>query len=492
MDQSAEPRAFSYDRVAYPSVLLPDQSPDRLCVSALLHGLRSADPTSASVLEIGCGTGLNLLAHAAAMPGSTVAGFDLSQTAIERGRELAAAAGLDHVDLHVGDILTYPRDGRQFDYIVCHGVLSWVPEPVRQSLIELIAARLAPGGVAYISFECLPAAAEKTAIVRFLRRGFDERDTVEAAAAKAERTIATLSRNQRASSPLHYQLEVLAQAQPWRNAPYFYHDWLAEHYAPIDLEAFIATAASHNLRIAGSASNYDVEAPDLDDDGLELLASFGDDPAQRLLALEMLYGPHAFHRALLIRTDAPPPPIEDGFRLLRYAFEGWRREEQTDGGPAISYGISADNFVTTNHPASIAVFEALIAARPNELSYADLLARTGVDAATLDDVLRGIGKGYVVVVHASPQPYVAEPGETPRVTGLTRVMLHDENRAVTLRGVAVDAGQPETSVCLQLCDGTRTRTDIAAAMGRHFGRVFPPQLVDAAIAAVAPLRIFTA
>lgn len=59
MDQSAQETAFSDDRVAYPSPLLPDQSQDRLWVSALLHGLATADPSIASVLEIGCGTGIN-------------------------------------------------------------------------------------------------------------------------------------------------------------------------------------------------------------------------------------------------------------------------------------------------------------------------------------------------------------------------------------------------------------------------------------------------
>lgn len=493
MDQSTERPAFSYDRVAYPAVLLPDQSPDRLRVSALLHGLSTADPATATVLEIGCGTGLNLLAHAAAFPQSQVVGFDLSHGAIARGQDLATSAGLGNANLHVGDIVTYPRDGGRFDYIVCHGVYSWVPQTVREELLHLIAAKLAPGGLAYLSFEILPGAAAKAAIVRLLRRGLSEGDSVGEAAERAAKTIATLSRNQVEGSPLRLQLETLAKTQPWRNASYFYHDWLAEHYAPVDLAEFIDRAAGQGLRVAGTAANYDVDEPNLDDEGAALLASFGDDPAQRLLGLEMLQGPHPFHRSLLVRDDAPPPPIPDAVRHLTLGFDGFRRDVETeDGAAAIQFGVNDTTFVTTNHPASIQVFDALMSARPDELGIAGLAQRTGLDASTLEAVVAEIANGYVVHAHASSQPFISEPGDRPEVTRLSRVMLSTDNRAISLRGVPIDAGQPETSLCLQLCDGTRTRAEIAAEMGRHFGQEFSVGLIDSALAIFAAQRVFVA
>lgn len=492
MDQDAESAAFSYDRVAYPSVLFPDQSPDRLRVSALLHGLDAANPATASVLEIGCGTGLNLLAHAAAYPHSRAVGFDLAHGAIAKGRDLATAAGLDNAELAVGDILTWPHDGMQFDYIVCHGVYSWVPEPVREGLLALIAAKLAPGGIAYLSFEILPGAAAKAAIVRLLRRGMVETDNLAEAAERAAATIATLSRNQSENSTLRLQLDTIARTRPWENPSYFFHDWLAEHYTPVDLAAFIDRAAGQGLRVAGTAGNYDVADLGLDAEGAELLASFGDDPAQRLLGLEMLQGPHPFHRSLLIRDDAPPPATLDAVHHLSLGFDGWRREVETDEGTAVRFGISDATFATTNHPASISLFDSLMDARPDELGLAGIVSATGLDATTVGNVIGEIASGYLVHAHASPQPFVSEPGERPEVTRLSRVMLATDNRAISLRGVPIDAGQPETSLCLQLCDGTRTRTEIAAEMSRHFGQDFSVGLIDSAIAIFAAQRVFVA
>ena len=43
-----------------------------------------------------------------------------------------------------------------FDFIICHGVFSWIAEPLREALLRVISERLAPEGVAAISFNVLP------------------------------------------------------------------------------------------------------------------------------------------------------------------------------------------------------------------------------------------------------------------------------------------------------------------------------------------------
>ena len=110
--------------------------------------------------------------------------------------------------------LTYPRDGEKFDYIVCHGVLSWVPAPVRDAIVELMGARLAPGGVGYFGYDCLPGAAAKAAIVPFLREWVgDIADPLEAMKRAAE-GIALLKRSQLEGSRLHAQLDILIENLP--------------------------------------------------------------------------------------------------------------------------------------------------------------------------------------------------------------------------------------------------------------------------------------
>src|SRR5690606_28369513 len=100
--------------------------------------------------------------------------------------------------------------------------------------------------------------------------------------------------------------------------------WLAEHYEPIEPHRFMRRAAANNLRIAGSASNYDVNLVELDPEARDLLAAYGDDHALRLAAIDLLQGPYLFQRNLLVRIDAPPPPVTDAYRGLTYSYDGHR------------------------------------------------------------------------------------------------------------------------------------------------------------------------
>ena len=377
MNDTAPPPKFVYDRVAYPGYVVEFLSPNRLRSSALLHGWRPPDPATASVLEIGCGDGLNLTAFGAVSPQGRAVGFDLSSEAIERGRALVEVAGLTNVDLHVGDAFTYPRDGEKFDYIICHGVLSWVPEPVRRAIVELIGARLAPGGLCYLGYDCLPGAAAKAAMVPFLRAWVgDIADPLEAMK-KGAQGLGMLNRSQRDSSRLQAQLDVLIKDFPSFDPAYFFHDWLAEHYAPIDLHQFIPLAKANKLRIAGSAGGYDLHLDDLDDEARRALDTFGNDPGQRLVALDVLYGGHIFHRDLIIRTDTPPDAAPDGITELSFAFTGTREEVEADEGLAIKYASGEKAMVTTNTPSTIAVLDYLHSAGSAEVGYGELLSRTG-------------------------------------------------------------------------------------------------------------------
>ena len=43
-----------------------------------------------------------------------------------------------------------------FDYIIAHGVYSWVPDPVRDRILAICSESLSPNGVAYVSYNTYP------------------------------------------------------------------------------------------------------------------------------------------------------------------------------------------------------------------------------------------------------------------------------------------------------------------------------------------------
>ena len=96
------------------------------------------------MLELGCGDGANVLSIAQSLPGARVVGVDAAGGAISRGSELARAAGIENLDLRVGDLERLDDGLGTFDYVIAHGVYSWIPPRARGALLAGCRRHLAP------------------------------------------------------------------------------------------------------------------------------------------------------------------------------------------------------------------------------------------------------------------------------------------------------------------------------------------------------------
>src|SRR5690606_35431991 len=134
---TALPAGSTYDETPYPSSAFPQTHPDKLCAMARLFGLEAQDPTTARVLELGCADGANLLPMAQHAPGARFLGLDASIKQVEGARAAITAAGLANVEVRHQDILEFPADEGKFDYIIVHGIFSWVPDPVRDKILAI-------------------------------------------------------------------------------------------------------------------------------------------------------------------------------------------------------------------------------------------------------------------------------------------------------------------------------------------------------------------
>lgn len=147
-----EPIHELYENFVYPAMSHPSSDPAVTAVAATLGGLDAWHPAEARILEIGCCSGHNLIPLAMRWPESRFTGIDLSEKSIAIARELAAAAGVTNLDFLVADLRTYQPECVEFDYIIAHGFFSWVPDEVKMALLDFCGKRLAPAGVATISF----------------------------------------------------------------------------------------------------------------------------------------------------------------------------------------------------------------------------------------------------------------------------------------------------------------------------------------------------
>src|SRR5262245_60448117 len=152
----ARPDACSYDELPYEDLAFYHTHPSNLAVVAALCGLRPPPVEACRVLELGCGSGFNLLAMAQSLPAARFVGVDLSARQIDHGRALAAALGAGRVELHARSVTDLDASLGQFDYVIAHGLFSRVPEPVRAAVLDACRRHLAPNGVAYVSYSTYP------------------------------------------------------------------------------------------------------------------------------------------------------------------------------------------------------------------------------------------------------------------------------------------------------------------------------------------------
>jgi SAM-dependent methyltransferase len=136
----------------------PETMPARLRWAALLQG-QLLPEKDFRYLDAGCGQGLNLILAATCHPDSEFIGIDFSPEHIAHASALARRCGLTNVRFIEGDFVALADDPGtlgEFDYVVCHGISTWIAPPVRKQLFRLVGHCLKPGGLFYNSYNTHP------------------------------------------------------------------------------------------------------------------------------------------------------------------------------------------------------------------------------------------------------------------------------------------------------------------------------------------------
>ncbi len=229
----------------------------RLEAVARSWGLRPTDHHVASVLEVGCAHGVNLMAMAARLPAATFVGVDLDPAAVAVARARATEAQLTNVRFEVGDVQHFDVPPGTFDYAIAHGVLSWVSESVGASLFALFRKALSSEGIAYVSYDAMPGAALREAIGLGLR-GLDTDDV--------EQIRVALRGLQDAAEPntpqgawLHSELSA-ALGQP---AGFIEQQFLSPHHRALAIAQVWDEAQAHGLHFVDDVAETGIAAPTL-------------------------------------------------------------------------------------------------------------------------------------------------------------------------------------------------------------------------------------
>ena len=237
-----------YDTVLYPSAVYSQTHPDRLATLAILHGLKPRDVRNCRVLELGCGDGFNLIAMAVASPDSIFVGIDYALAPIQKGRDAVNALGLDNVTLHHLDFSAAGGTLGIFDYVIAHGILSWLPDAVREQMLALCKRSLAPDGVAYISYNAMPGGHLRQAVRNMMLQHTahltDPHEKITQARALIKFLAASTTDDRAYKAMLEQERD---RVHGYVDAG-FYHDDLSTHNNAFYFSEFVSEAARHKLQ----------------------------------------------------------------------------------------------------------------------------------------------------------------------------------------------------------------------------------------------------
>lgn len=247
---------------AYADKFFRELSPAWLNYVAALNGVEPRRlAADFAYLELGCGFGTSTLIHAAAFPNGEFHACDLNQAHIHKAQQRAAAFGISNVILHQTAFQEMQlRDLPAFDFIVLHGVYSWVAPEVRQSVRRIIAERLKPGGLVYISYNCLPGWTLETPLRKLLLElAATENGDTEQRAGHALRQLNELS-----GGNLRYfkaNPAALAAIDSYISGParYLVHEFLNQTWEPfysIDVANELAQIGTNYVGSATLADNH--------------------------------------------------------------------------------------------------------------------------------------------------------------------------------------------------------------------------------------------
>jgi methyltransferase-like protein/SAM-dependent methyltransferase len=276
---------LTYDEVPYLSYAIAQTHVSRLYLIGRLFGMQPAECARSRVLEIGGASGGNLIPMAAALPQSEFVCLDPAKRQIDEGRRHAAELGLRNLRFEAGGVEDLGRNS-QFDYVICHGVFSWVPPAVQEAILQALQACLAPNGMAFVSYNALPGRHAYNALREALLKHCGEERAPLARARLAREMLGLLHKAAADPRSLWGPL-LVAEMQRLQAASdeFLLHEYLDEYSEAFYFGAFMARAHRHGLQYLGESDLHtmyvanqvpSIPAPVLRSDDIEMMEQYID------------------------------------------------------------------------------------------------------------------------------------------------------------------------------------------------------------------------
>ncbi|HEY5060355.1 MAG TPA: methyltransferase regulatory domain-containing protein, partial [Gemmatimonadaceae bacterium] len=470
----------AYEAVPYDSRPITPAHIDALATVARLHGLSPADPTHCRVLELGCASAGNLVPMALEYPQSRFVGVDLAPGQIAAGAAVVAALGIENLSLHSASIADIGDAFGEFDFVICHGVYSWVPGHVQDAILRVCSRNLARGGVAYVSYNTYPGWHVRMMVRQMILTQDDPQLPPTERVSRARAFLERLAAEVAAPATLHTAVlrDEIAVVRGQADF-HFLHEQLEPFNAPVLFSEFAGRAAQHGLRYLSEATIADARAvatnatpPDGSEDEIIRAEQYDD----------FIRG-GTFRRTLLCHSG------EDvrrgaGATAIPGLYLTMRAERVTPDADDLPPALGVESFrsadgvtVSTSHPLIVAGLHALEQSAPRALRFANLVeavrARQGTlktanadseaEAGELADAMLQCAKVGLIALRSSPISCARRVSDRPVASPLALWQAQRSGVVSNLRHGTVELPAVARFLLVHL-DGRHDRAQLLAKL----------------------------
>ena len=472
-DRTTADLAKKYDTVAYVGQPNPLTHPAHLATVATLFGLAPPPVATCRVLEVGCGDGANLLPMAAALPRGSFVGCDIAARAIEKAQAIAAELGLANTTLLIEDLTSLPASLGDFDFMIAHGLYSWVPAFVRDALFKLAAQRLAPNGVLFVSYNAFPGCHIRRAawdVLHFHTDAIDDPRTRLAAARTLSGLLAESGATHEASDAL---LRDEFRRIEGRSDSALFHDDMGRPNDPCYFHEFIAHAQRFGLDFLAEASLPMMSVGGLSANMTRFVAGMDRLAREQYIDFARM---RRFRQTLLCRAGSSATDIvvagvaamsvSPATHLIKNALAGkdpgaGLTVADPGGEPSAPEIATLRDFLrwlVTQSPRAVPVDEvkAWYGARP-------LTATKDIDTLLAEACMRGL-----VQLHIDAPFAAVGPGAFPAASPMARWQARRQEQITNLRHESLRLPDAAARRLLTLLDGTRSSQELVQAMAEEW------------------------
>jgi SAM-dependent methyltransferase len=367
-----------YDALPYRHGSIPICSPARTGAIARMLGVAAAPPDRCRVLEIGCAEGMNLLPLAERFPKSHFTGIDFSPVQIANANRAREACGIENARLLCADLRTFEPEAGSFDYVIAHGIYSWVEADVQERLLAACTRCLAPAGVAYISYNTQPGWAAMEGLRKILFSMIDRSANFDGQAEEARMILNAFKRA--------FSGDEGAQATLMRESisgmldkppALLMHDELAEVTSACTFLDFTAHAVQHSLHYLAEAHYASMPFEHINPAIREAVAGLVTDFEKGQQILDLI-GSRRFRNSLLTRTPLPEARAQDSAFVKDCVLNTTFRLEnpQVNLQPGAPMRVAGRHEVklSLDHPFDKAFLATLIGVAPHRIPFSAAIA----------------------------------------------------------------------------------------------------------------------